>query len=97
MRLTGEAGDVVTIVMLPDGTGIVLSSSLLPLDTDRTYQLWAIQDGAVISAGLLGTDPGHVPFHVDPSRLDGLVITEERAGGVPVSGQPAVAAWFPEA
>jgi anti-sigma-K factor RskA len=97
MLLAGDQGIAVTIVMLPDGTGVLVSSSLVPLDAERTYQLWAVQDGAVISAGLLGANPGFVPFHVDPSRLDGLVITAERAGGVPVSEQPAVAAWFPDA
>lgn len=98
MQLAGsEEGVTVTIVMLPDGTGVVVASSLLPLDAARTYQLWAVQDGAVISAGVLGADPGFVPFHVDAALLEGLVITEERAGGVPVSEQPAVAAWFPEA
>jgi anti-sigma factor RsiW len=97
VSLASENGVSGTIVLLPDGTGLLADHTLAPLPADRTYQLWAIQDGRVISAGLLGNDPGVVPFHVDLERLDGLVITEEEAGGVPVSEQGAVAAWIDEA
>jgi anti-sigma factor RsiW len=93
-RRPGVSG---TVILLADGTGLLADHTLAPLPADRTYQLWAIQDGRVISAGLLGSDPGVVPFHVDLERLDGLVITEEEAGGVPVSEQGAVAAWIDEA
>lgn len=86
-----------TILLLPDGTGLLAEHELEPLPSDRTYQLWAIQDGRVISAGLLGRDPGVVAFHIDPDLLEGLVITEEVAGGVAVSEQPPLAAWLPGA
>lgn len=86
-----------TVILLPDGTGLLTDHELAPLPGDRTYQLWAIQDGRVISAGLLGSDPGVVAFHVDLERLDGLVITEEIAGGVAVSEQPPLAAWLADA
>lgn len=84
-----------TVLLLPDGTGLLADHDLAPLPADRTYQLWAIQDGRVISAGLLGSDPGVVAFHIDPALLEGLVITEEVAGGVAVSEQPPLAAWLP--
>ncbi|MFO7549168.1 MAG: anti-sigma factor [Acidimicrobiia bacterium] len=96
VSLGSESGVSGTVVLLADGTGLLTDHNLAPLNGDRTYQLWAIQDGRVISAGLLGNDPGVVPFHVDLARLDGLVITEEEAGGVPVSEQGAVAAWIDE-
>jgi hypothetical protein len=86
-----------TIVILPDGTGFLLDNDLDPLDRSRTYQLWAVQDGTVISAGVLGASPGVVTFHVDPQLLEGLVITAERAGGVVTSEQTEASAWFPEA
>ena len=76
------------IVMLPDGTGYVYQSNLDPLQTDATYQLWAVVDDKVISAGVLGNRPVLVPFHIDPDGLQGFVITQEAAGGVPVRGGP---------
>lgn len=96
LALAGEGGGGV-VILLPDGTGLLASHNLSPLDPSHTYQLWAVLDGEVISAGLLGADPGVVPFHIDPARLDGLVITQESAGGVAVSAQPPTAAWFPDA
>lgn len=86
-----------TIVILADGTGFLIENDLDPLDAGRTYQLWAVQDGTVISAGVLGSSPGVVTFHVDPRLLEGLVITAERAGGVVSSQQTEASAWFPEA
>lgn len=97
VSLAADGQALGTVILLADGTGLLADHDLTPLPADRTYQLWAIQDGRVISAGLLGNDPGVIPFHVDLERLDGLVITEEEAGGVPVSEQGAVAAWIDEA
>lgn len=97
VSLAGDSGLVMTAIILPDGTGILVPESVRPLDAGHTYQLWAIQDGQVISAGVLGSEPGFAPFHIDPELLEGLVITAEDAGGVPVSSQPAVAAWFSDA
>jgi hypothetical protein len=95
LALSGEAGaGVVTI--LPDGTGYLTAEDLSPLDESETYQLWAVQDGKVISAGVFGSDPHVASFHIDPDLLEGLVLTAEAAGGVAVSEQPAAAAWFPE-
>lgn len=97
LTLEGDGGSG-TVVLLPDGTGFLADHTLQPVDpSEQTYQLWTVQAGEVISAGILGADPGVVAFHVDPATLEGLVITQEEAGGVPVSSQPATAAWFPEA
>ena len=73
------------IVLMPDGTGYLAEHTLQPLSADRTYQLWAIVDGRVISAGVLGSDPGVVPFHIDPEGFEGFAITEEVIGGVEAS------------
>ena len=82
------------IVLMPDGTGYVAEHTLQPLPADRTYQLWAIVGGKVISAGVLGSNPGVVPFHIDPEGFEGFAITEEEVGGVVSSQNDAVVAWL---
>jgi hypothetical protein len=94
-NLTGEGtSHAMRIVVRNDGTGYVLQSSLPELSAGSTYQLWAVVDDTVISAGVLGRNPGIVPFHIDPEGLRGLVITREVAGGVAQSQQDPVVAWF---
>ena len=82
------------IVLMPDGTGYLTQHTLEPLPADRTYQLWAIVDGQVISAGVLGSDPGVVPFHIDVEGFEGFAITEEVVGGVVASENQPVVAWL---
>ena len=93
--LTAEgASGAMLIVVLPDGTGYVYQNTLDQLPDDLTYQLWAVVDDKVISAGVLGNRPDIVPFHIDPEGLQGLVITQEVSGGVPQSEGSAVVSWF---
>ena len=95
VSLDGNSGTA-TVVLLPNGTGYLGTEGLASLESDSTYQLWAVQSGKVISAGLMSPSSGVVAFHVDADTLEGLVLTIEEAGGVPVSSQPASASWFPE-
>lgn len=95
VALTGEAETAITL--LPDGTGFVTHSSLVDLPNDQTYQLWIVQRGEVVSAGLLRDGEVGSAFRYDPSTLEGLVVTAEDAAGVVVSDGPAVAAWFVDA
>ncbi len=88
------SGSNAIIVLMPDGTGFLAEHTLQPLPPDRTYQLWAIIDGKIISAGILGSDPGVVPFRIDPQGFAGFAITEEVAGGVEASENDAVVAWL---
>ena len=67
-------------VLLPDGTGYMLSDTLQPLPASRTYQLWTLGGEVPISAGVLGADPSVVAFRATPG-LTGLAISEEAAGG----------------
>lgn len=85
-----ESGQGAIIVLMPDGTGYLAEHTLQPLPADRTYQLWAIVDGKIISAGVLGPDPGVVPFHIDAAGFQGFAITEEVVGGVEASENPPV-------
>jgi hypothetical protein len=92
IELTGEGEAEITL--LPNGTGFVTDSSLADLPGDRTYQLWIVQRGEAVSAGLLRDGEVGSAFRYDPSTLEGLVVTAEDSAGVVVSEGPAVAAWF---
>lgn len=73
----------------PDGSGYLLGTSLPALDAGQTYQLWGEREGTVVSLGVLGHEPDVVAFHTEPGT-ETLMITQEVAGGVPVSENPAV-------
>lgn len=85
-----------SVIMAADGTGYVNADALPALSEDRTYQLWVIVDGEVISAGLLGNDPDVVQFRAE-GDIAGMAISNEIAGGVVVSQSDPVALWLRDA
>lgn len=92
LLLADDAGHTVaTVVLLPDGTGLLTIEDLPSVGDGRTYQLWGVMDDEVVSVGLAGTGPGTTAFTADTVRLQALVITEEEAGGVAVSEADALA------
>jgi anti-sigma factor RsiW len=91
LESSSGGGADVRAVVLPDGTGYLAAAPLPDTGAARTYQLWGIDDARVVSLGVLGRDPGIVPFHAAPD-VRTLAITEETAGGVVASrNQPVVA------
>jgi hypothetical protein len=94
----GDGAEVARLVLLPDGTGYLVNDALAPLEPDQTYQLWVLMgdesdpsaDPTVISAGVLGAEPGAATFKtVGP--VVGFALTVERAGGVTSSVETPVA------
>lgn len=81
--LTGSFDQrVAQFVMLPDGTGYLVRSSLSALASNDTYQLWGIVKGAPVSIGVMGSAPGEVTFTLNsPPGPSELAITVQRAGG----------------
>jgi anti-sigma-K factor RskA len=90
----GESGSIVAdftvddvavaeVVLAPDGRGFLIpTDDLQPLDADRTYQLWVINDETdVISAGVFGPDPSPATF-TWTGDVSGFALTREVAGGV---------------
>ena len=88
-----DGGVVVSAVVLPDGRGYLYRDDLQRLPEGRTYQLWALGEAEPISVGVIGRDPGVVPFVVDPS-ISGLAISEEDAGGAVAPNDPLAAGEF---
>lgn len=93
VQLASADGSVTApAVLLPNGTGYLLAHQLAELDDSLTYQLWGVTETGVVSLGLLGSSPNDVvPFQVSDA-VAGLAITEEVAGGVAQSANPAVVA-----
>jgi anti-sigma-K factor RskA len=74
----------------PDRGLMVLARSLPLLDQEKCYQLWSLHKAgtAILSVGLLKTDPSGTGFlYAPPSQelrqLTGLAITDEPKGGSP--------------
>jgi hypothetical protein len=69
-------------VMLPDGTGYLVTSNMPALTRNDTYQLWAIVNGSPVSIGVMGSSPGHVTFTMASSPAPSeLAVTVQSAGG----------------
>ena len=71
-----------TVVVDAEGHAYVTAGDMPPLPSDRTYQLWSLEDGTPVSVGLLGPDPAN---HTIAIGVDGnvhqMAITTEPAGG----------------
>jgi anti-sigma-K factor RskA len=94
VRLSSTDGALAArVVYQSDGNGFLLQSNLRRLESDFTYQLWALvgdrQSPRAISAAVLGPDPEVAAFRVR-GPVVGFMITEERAPGVVSSANPAV-------
>lgn len=74
---------VAQVVLAQDGRGFVIpTNDLEALGTDRTYQLWVVNDTSdVISAGVLGANPIAATF-TWTGEVSGFALTREVAGGV---------------
>lgn len=75
-------GAALEAVILPGGQGYLYRSTLNPLSSAQTYQLWGVVGHQQISYGLIGSDPATVTsFRAGPG-VGALAVTEEVAGGV---------------
>ncbi|HEX3947373.1 MAG TPA: anti-sigma factor, partial [Acidimicrobiales bacterium] len=79
VRLDSPGGtQLAEFVVVPDGRGYLVSSSMPSLPGDQTYQLWGIIRGQPISLGLLGSNPRQATFTVaSSSRPSSLAVTVE--------------------
>ncbi len=79
-----RSGDVrlAQFVLVPNGNGYLVTSSMPTLETGKTYQLWAIVDGTPVSLGLLGRTPSTVTFTITgTSGVSALAVSVEPASG----------------
>jgi len=55
--LTADKADVAKVVVGPSGTAFWVQSSLRELPSSKTYQLWGLARGNIVSLGLIGPLP----------------------------------------
>jgi anti-sigma-K factor RskA len=68
--------------------GVLLTSGLPLIPSDRVYELWAIAGKEAVRAGIFQVDEaGHGFLRLDPlpkrKRFDKFAVTSEPAGGLP--------------
>jgi len=78
-----------TVVLLPDGEGYLINPSMPTIGSAKTFQLWALSRGKVVSLGVLGSHLTSVPIRVEPT-MTVLMINTEPLGGTPSPTTPVL-------
>ncbi len=78
------------VLLAADGEGYIIGDTLPTLPIGRTYQLWGVKDGVVLSLGVMGRAPRAMPFAAD-EQWSQLVLTDEASPGVVASKASAAA------
>ena len=92
VNLTGKTSSLYAeVVYLPDGRAYWVDDNLGRLPPGRTYQMWALSSGKVVSLGVLGPAPSDVAFRVERTMTQ-LMVTAEPTGGVPAPTTPVLVA-----
>jgi len=73
---------VAEVVVVPDGRGYFVSSTMPTLRADQTYQLWAMFGTRPVSLGLMGSRPANTVFTMASGTPTKLAVTVEPASGV---------------
>jgi hypothetical protein len=85
LRPLGRGQVSLDAVMLPSGQSYLYDSTLTPLSSSQTYQLWGLVGNQKVSYGILGSAPPAVIAFEAGTGVDALAITAEVAGGVVAS------------
>jgi Anti-sigma-K factor rskA len=88
--LNDTKGVVAEVVLTTGGQAYLRNTSLPELTDGTTYQLWTINDGTAISAGVMGPNPKTVAFF-SGAKPRTFAITVEKSAGTPASVESPVA------
>lgn len=80
-----------TVIVGPTGSAYWVSSSLRSLPAGRTYQIWGLNSGRIVSLGLVGPDPHHYAGFRLEASVRTLMVTAEPEGGAPAPTGPVLA------
>jgi hypothetical protein len=91
VELTSAAHPVwrATVVVLPNGEGYLINPSMPALGSSRTFQLWALSRGKVVSLGVLGSHPTGAPIRLE-ATMTLLMINAEPLVGTPTPTTPVL-------
>jgi anti-sigma-K factor RskA len=91
VRLTSAtSADSASIVIAPGGAAYWVASNLATLAPDRTYQVWAISGGRVVSIGVMGANPHSYAALRLSSNMTRLMVTAEPEGGTTTPTTPVL-------
>lgn len=80
----------------PRGEAYWVQSSLPELPADKTYQVWALVGGKVVSLGLLGTDPhAYAQLRIGKGTKELMVTAEPQGGTVQPTSSVVLEASLP--
>ena len=89
--LTGNTG---RLVVGDEGRAVLVLSDAAPVPAGKSYQMWVIDDGQPVSAGLFRAGQGIVAVPVDGQVEQGSVVAvtiEDDEGATAPSGEPVIA------
>ncbi|MCU1490298.1 MAG: hypothetical protein JWM85_1703 [Acidimicrobiaceae bacterium] len=78
------------LLVRPGGTAYFENTAMKALPRGRTYQLWALASGRVVSLGVLGSAPHVVAVRVEPN-MKTFMVTNEPEGGTSGPTTPVLA------
>ncbi len=78
----------VKVVVDAQGHGFLMTDQLPALPQDETYQLWAANNGTMISLGMLGSDPQMSLVSIDASVTELALTREPMSGSVSPTHNP---------
>jgi anti-sigma-K factor RskA len=78
-------------VLTRNGQAIWYESTLAALPAARTYQVWGLSSGQVVSLGLMGPDPRSFAAFMVGRTTTQVMVTAEPAGGTTKPTTPVLA------
>ena len=78
----------VQVVADAQGHGFLMTDPLPALPENETYQLWAANNGTMISLGMLGSNPEMSLVPIDPSVTELALTREPMSGSVSPTSDP---------
>ena len=85
------------LVVDPQGQAVLVLHGLDPAPSGKTYEMWIVEDGAPVRAGLFSGREGAdiVPVDGTVNTGNSVAVTVERAGGVNAPTTPPIVASEP--
>ncbi|MBJ7306572.1 MAG: anti-sigma factor [Acidimicrobiia bacterium] len=78
----------VQVVADAQGHGFLMTDPLPALPENQTYQLWAANNGTMISLGMLGSNPEMSLVPIDPSVTELALTREPMSGSISPTSDP---------